>query len=110
MLIGGVGKVIEGSAESEGIILGKGVGSAATVIGPIEGKDTTLGRPDAPSRVISAIWLGPRSRTTSMTDVMTVSITGIRSLLYICSGAGVMPGGARSCSRREGVGSGFEEP
>jgi hypothetical protein len=65
MLIGGIGKVDEGSTESGGIISGKGVGSAASVIGPIEGKDTTLGRPDAPSRVTSAIWLEPRSKTTS---------------------------------------------
>lgn len=108
MLIG-VGKTGNGSIETDGSIFGNGVVNAATVTGPYEGKETTLGRPKPASRVTSAIRLDPESKTTSMTDVMTVWIKGKICLLYICSGAGVICGGARSFSRREGIGPGLEE-
>ena len=45
-----------------------------------------------------------------MTDVTTVWITGKISLLCIHSGAGVISGGARSFSGREGIGPDVKEP
>ena len=108
-----VGKVGNASTETDGSISDDGIVITGTVTGPYEGNDTTLGRPEPAPRVTSATWMDPDSRTTSMTDVITVwttgKILGKRSLLYICSGAGVICGTTRSISRREGTGPGLEE-